>query len=372
MKLACIYWSTSSVGGIDTHLNTLRTAALQVGDSFDILHAKSWVTKRPKLFAERQWIRGGDTRIWVDGEFSHHPKQVVGSIKWLESNYDAVIFGFICPHKTKAYPEPDFLPIYNVKLPKVAWVMDGYWHEYSEWATPLLNRLSGVLCPQESYASPLRALGCKNLKISCFPFMPKLGKILPKEKKPLLVWPNQWKDIKGVRYFLKCIPNISERVDIELYSNGIRYYQSRKEDFWLEAIGEDKFQGFDGNGRATFFGNVERHVIVDAYQRAWFTCNLQGMTARNQTYKLGSYNNTEVEALFYGACPILHNSTLQTALPKECYIAVDSAEEIPKAIQQGISSGFALSGSRRKLAREFVLDTHLASKRYQDTRDLLN
>lgn len=371
MRIACVYWTTSSVGGIATHLNSLRTAAMRNGDIFDILHTSVWKTKTPTLFKERQWIRGGDTRIWVDGEFSHHPARVKEAVKWIETNYDAILFGFICPHKRKDYPDPDFLPLYDADVPKAAWVMDGYWHDYAEWAEPLLERLEGVLCPQESYASPIRELGYKKLVISPFPFVPALGKRLPKDKQPLLIWPNQWKDIKGIRYFLKIVPEIPKQVNIELYSNGIRYYQSRTEDFWKAAVGEDKFQGFNGSGRATFFGNIDLPEITKVYQRAWFTCNLQGMTAKNATYKLGSYNNTEMEALYYGACPILHSTAKGTALPRDVYLTVETAEEIPVVVAKALKDGFALDPERRGKAAQFVLDRHLASKRYEDVRSLL-
>lgn len=366
MKIACVYWYTSSVGGIATHLNSLRTAAIKAGDRFDILHSRDWKTKQPTIFKERQWVRGGDTNIWVDGEIP----QTEAAARWLEKNYDAICFGFICPHQTKAYPEPKFLPIYNTSLPKVAWVMDGYWPEYSHWAIPLLPKLKGVLCPLESYASPLRELGVQKLKISPFPFQPALGKREPKSAQPLLIWPNQWKDIKGLRYFLEAVPNLPKSVQVELYSNGIRYYQWRETELWTNAVKEDRFKGYGGNGRAVFFGNVDIPEIIKAYQRAWFTVNLQGITAKHATYRKGSYNNTEVEALYYGACPILHSSTLQTDLPKEAYLTVGSGDEIPAVVREALKTGFALDPKRRKLAREFVLDKHLASKRYQELRDL--
>src|SRR5262245_41115563 len=104
MRIACVYWYTSSVGGIATHLNHLRSAAISAGDKFDILHCRNWKTKQPTLFPQRCWVRGGDTRIWVDGEIP----QTEEAALWLKQNYDAVYFGFICPHPTKAYPDPDF------------------------------------------------------------------------------------------------------------------------------------------------------------------------------------------------------------------------------------------------------------------------
>lgn len=366
MRIACIYWSTSSVGGIATHLNSLRSAAIREGDRFDILHSRDWKGKSPTVFKERQWIRGGDTKIWVDGEV---PQTSEGA-KWLESNYDVILFGFICPHETKAYPEPKFLALYDARLPKAAWVMDGYWDDYSHWAIPLLPKLSAVFCPLESYASPLVKLGAK-VTISAFPFQPQYGKTEKKSETPLLIWPCQWKNIKGVTQFLEQVPLLPENLEVDLYSNGIRYYQLRSQETWKKAVGQDLFQGFNGSGRATFYGNLDVPEVAKAYQRAWFTVNLQGMRSRKETYRRGSYNNTEVEALFYGACPILHSSTLQTDLPRDVYLSVDKAEQIPEAISEAIKNGFALDAARRRRARDFVIVKHLASNRYQDMRRLL-
>ena len=367
MRIAIIYWKTSSVGGIATHLNSLRTAGIVAGDKIDILHSDNWKRKTPTLFPERKWIRGGDTKIWVDGEIPQDEK----AARWLEENYDAVVYGFICPHPTKAYPEPAFLPLYDISLPKVAFVMDGYWADYEVWAKPLLEKLDYVFCPLESYALPLRKLGVKNLVISPFPFQPKHGRGEEKSEEPLLIWPCQWKNIKGITQFLRVIPELPEELKIELYSNGIRYYQLRTTDEWNRAVEIDTFDGYNGDGRAIFFGNVDIPEITAAYQRAWFTVNLQGMTTKKETYRRGSYNNTEVEALWYGALPILHSSTKGTDLPTEVYLAVDKAEEIPLVISEFIKSGFALDEKRRAKAREFVREKHLASARYKDLRSRL-
>jgi hypothetical protein len=369
MRIACVCWWTSSVGGIATHMNSLRLAALRYGDTFDILHCRNWKRKSPRLFPGRQWIHGGDTKIWVDGEIP----QTEAAARWLEANYDALCFAFICPHKRKDYPEPDFLPIYDCRLPKVAWVTDGYWDEYAEWATPLIPKLKGILLPVDSYANPLRKLGVTNFLISPQPFQPAHGPRRDKDSRPLLVWPNQWKDIKGLRYFLLSVPSLPPKVRVELYSCGVRYYQWRTEEIWLNAVGEDRFQRHHGRGRAVYYGNVDLPEITKVYQRAWFTVNLQGITIKdkNETYRYGSYNYTEVEALYYGACPILHSSTGQTDIPKDAYLSVSKGEEIPDVVKTALKDGFALDPKRRQRAKEFVLDRHLASRRYLDLRRLL-
>lgn len=370
MRIACIYWFTKSVGGIATHLNTLRAAAIRNGDTFDILHSLNWKRKVPQLFPERKWVHGGDTCIWVDGEIPTGKDNAEESARWLEQNYDAVVFGFICPHKRKDYPEPEFVPVFDCKLPKVAYVMDGYWEEYAEWAEPLLPKLDAVLCPLESYAAPLKALGV-NVVISPFPFKPRLGKIEPRATRPLLIWPNQWKEIKGVSAFIESVPKLPKNVDVELYSTCIRYFQLRHEQRWRDAVGKDLYAPeYSGQGRATYIGNVDLPEIAKAMQRAWYTVNLQGMKARKETYKTGSYNNTEVEALFYGACPILHESTLQTDLPKEVFAPVASADDIPEVVRE-LSAGWAVDPKRQRLARDFVLGKHYYINRYEDLRGLL-
>lgn len=370
MKVACVYWWTSSVGGIATHLNALRSAAIKVGDQFDILHSKNWKTKSPQLFKERQWVRGGDTNIWVDGELPHHPNNIQESIDWLEENYDAIYFGFACPHPTKAYPTPDFLPLFDTNLPKVSGVTDGYFEEYREWGIQCLSKVKAILVVQPTYREPLLKAGLKNVRVSLAPFNPMTGKLHPRSKTPLLVWPNQWKNIKGINEFLDAVPNVPKSVRIEMYSNGIRYYQLRTEERWRNAVDKDLFQGYNGNGRATFYGNVDHPEIVKVFQRAWITVNLQGLRSRKPAYQKGSYNLTEVEALYYGACPILHESAVNTLLPREVYLTTKDGTDIPELIRDGLKSGFFQSEKRRKQAREFVLENHLASKKYRELKGL--
>jgi hypothetical protein len=376
MRIAIIYWRMiHSVGGIAIHLNRLRDAAIRHGDTCHILVSDSQ-RRKPRIYPERKWIRGGDTNIWICGEAHHHPWLVKRTIRWLEANYDAVVFGYPCPHRTTYYPSPDFLPIYDVKLPKVAWVMDGYWEMYRHWAKTAISKLDGILCPLATYAQPLRDDGITvPVRISAFPFWPQSGSLPPKSERPLIVWPNQWKDIKGIRPFIEEIPRIHEYcegiTDFELYSCGIRYYQLRSSACWRNAVGRDLFKAHHGRGVATYYGNVDHPTALNAIQRAWFTVNLQGCGTKQAPYKRGSYNNTEVEALYYGACPVLHRSASKTALPDDVYQRVRHAGDLPSVIHDSIHDGFALDPKRRQRARDFVLDVHLASSRYLEMREML-
>ena len=370
MRIACVYWWCHSVGGIGTHLNSIRKAAIDYGDKFDILHSMPWKNKKPKVFDKRKWVLGGDTRIWIDGEIPQNEY----AAKWLEKNYDAVVFGYLCPNKTKKYKEPDFLHIYNIKLPKVAWVMDGYFDRYPEWSKSLPSKLLAVFCPLEQYAKPLKNAGVKTV-ISAFPFHPLKGKRPKRSDKPLLVWPNQWKEIKGVTKFLEIVPDLPEDTAVELYSTGIRYFQLRHTDTWRNAVDKDIYHlggdKYNGKGRAIYVGNVDVPDMHKSLCRAWYTCNLQGMKSKINTYSSGSYNNTEVEALYYGALPILHNSGLKTALPPSTCLWVSSPGDIPQVVRDANRDKYALDPERQKLGKEFVMDTHLASHRYLDVRRVL-
>lgn len=371
MRLAIVYWQmVGQVGGIATHLNTLRAGALRAGDACDILVSGPRVSQTPGLFPERKAVKGKDNWIWADGVLPHHPANVEASVRFLERNYDAVLFGSPCPTETKAYPVPLFRPVYDVRLPAAMFVMDGYWDTYAEWADPLVCKVAAVLCPLDSYAAPVRARHPgTDVVISPFPFAPRTGRTAPKAATPLLVWPNQWKGIKGVKEFVGAVPNLTAAgCAVEMYSCGIEYYQMRQTPEWKAAVGRDEFGGFHGAGAATYKGNVELPVVWEAVQRAWFTCNLQGMKTRKDSYRRGSYNNTEVEALWYGACPVLHSSTRRTVLPADVYVTVDRADEIPAAVSGAAKSGFALDPARTARAREFVLDTHFYVDRYADLR----
>jgi hypothetical protein len=323
-----------------------------------------------KLFSERKWVYGGDTRIWIDGNAPHGEK-VKETAKWLNENYDAVFFSFICPHPCKTCPEPIFLNLYKrLKIPMLTTVPDGYWDKYAEWGKLCFPYLKAVVTLMDSYAATLPE--SLNAHVIPVPFLPIPGKPVPRSEEPLIAWTNQWKNIKGITEFLSIVPELDESIQLELYSSGIRYYQLRTTEVWKNAVGQDTFTSkYSGHGRGTYYANVDLHEIARVYQRAWFTCSLQGMKTNKKAYKKGSYNNAEVEALFYGACPILHESTLNAGIPEDCFLPVASEKEIPDAIHSAIKSGFAIDPERQQRARRYVCGRHWASKKYQELKQLI-
>jgi hypothetical protein len=368
MRIAAIYWPTSSVGGINTLFESLRKEAHNQGDEFDVLRCGNLKTIKPEKFAQPELIRGGDTFITIHGDCSHHPDQIEGTIKFLEANYDAVYFGYLCPHENKAYgSDPVFMPMYTeLKLPKVACIVDAYWDTYADWAIPCFPHLKRVLVSQPAYAEPLLKLGMPVQAIKA-----PIGVVPVKsERSPdsLTVWTSQWKTIKGIDKLLPHIPAISEESKVELYSNGILYYQIRTEDVWKAAVGKDHFKGFDGHGKAEFFGYVETHQIPEILARSWFMIDLQGIgKPKHEAYRNGAYNYTTIEALLYGSMPILHDQALKSDIPKDLYIAVSDPKDIPYMIKT--MSADALNPVRQIQARRWVMETHSAKKMYDTVKE---
>jgi len=374
MKIAAIYWPTSSVGGINSVLVALRKEAEKRGDTFDVIRCGNQKTITPKMFSEPQLIRGGDTFITIHGECSHHPDQVSGAIRFLEENYNALYFAYICPHANKAYgDDPVFLPIYtDVKLPKVTFITDAYWETYKDWAMLCLPHVKKTLVTQPAYAEPLLKYGLPVQAIDA-PIFPVNTSLVDREKYPLVVWTSQWKNIKGITKLMPVIPEITRdnKIKMEMYSNGILYYQMRETEEWKKAMGKDHFKGYDGDGYADFFGYVNLEDIPLILKRSWFMIDLQGIgNPKYKAYTNGAYNITTIEALLYGSCPILADQAKRSIIPSEFFLTVEDAREIPDLIKKNLD--FATDPERVKAAQDWVLERHSALNMYQQVIDALN
>jgi len=363
MRIAVLYWPTTSVGGIASDLLNLRSCALRKGHTFDVYRSGDLSTIEPRKFRERKLIRGGDSFIHIDGEASHASRQVRYSADMLNRNYDIVILGFLCPHPKKEIPEPRFLELLTrLKMPIVGRVTDGYFDTYAEWGkqTLALCQRSTVVVP--SYAKPLTDREITNFEIYRAPFDAEAyGIDLEAKRSPteLTIWPSQQKNIKGWNPFLEMLAEIPG--DVEIYNCGIRYYQTRTSDEWIRGIGKNNFHPeFGGLGRHTYFGwQTLDHMRSEVYPRAWFMVDFQGMgKPRYEAYRLGSYNHTTVEALWYGMLPVLYHTSMNAGLPPEVFFAVEEARDFitdhDRALEQFHDA------TRLAQARQFVLDHHSA------------
>jgi hypothetical protein len=375
MRIAALYFPTSSVGGINSVLVALRSQALDEGDDFDVIESGAQATVSAEKFPAPTLIRGGDTFITIHGRASHHPAQIDYTVSWLERNYDALYFAYICPHPTKDYPEPLFLPLYTAcRLPKVAFITDAYWTTYEEWAARCLPHVERCFVTNPAYAEPILAAGYP-VEAAHTPFYPlPVDPEVGRAEEPYVVWTSQWKQIKCVNQFVPAIPAISTVAKLDLFSNGIRYYQMRcqnpdKRDplyaDWYRAVGTDHFGGpeFNGTGKADFYGYQPLEMIPNILSVAWWMFDWQGLRKpKHAAYLNGSYNCTAIEALYYGACPVLAEQARKSSLPKDTFLTISSPDQSAALIYE--SASFALNPDRQAHARDYVERVHHARVLY--------
>lgn len=366
MKIAVVHWSTSSVGGINTTFQTLREVAVARGDTFHILASDPQKSKKPGLLPARKKVRGGDTFITIDGYAPHHPSNWKASAEFLDKNYDLVITSYIAPHPTKAYgDQPLFLPLleylfHNGKR-MVGYIHDAYWETYKEFGELALPLMEKTMVCQKAYGDPLVAAGYP-VSPAFVPFYPLAADPVGIERDPNLVaWIPQWKNIKGINKFFTGLPDAADRgLRVEMYGNGIEYYKLRLKDEWRQRVGQDHFApGYSGTGPAQFFGCVDLTEIPNILSRASFMPDFQGHGAKWAAYKNGSYNHTIIEALYYGAVPVVHENMLKSDIPRELLLPVTNPEHWAEAV-----AGFDLGDFDRTRAREYVLDNHSAERLY--------
>lgn len=364
MRIACLYFPTSSVGGIATNVATLRAEAQRRGDTFHVLVCANQPTKSYKTHPTKL-IRGGDTFITVDGEASHHPSRSKYVAEKINANYDLVYLAFLCPHPTKAYgTEPVFLELLDrLELPIVGRISDGYFETYADWGHDTANHCQRIIVVNRQYVPEDFTTIHPNLPITVArPFDPVGPGYQENEQRRTswrsLVWISQWKAIKGIHRFLAMLPQIGG--DQDLFSNGILYYQLRTSPEWKAAIGPDLFKPeFSGDGKARFHGWCAMPVIRTALQAAWFMPEFQGLGRPSYAaYRNGSLNYTIVESLYYGATPVIPQMTIEgCGIPPEAAIGVrDYSDIIP-----------ALNGpraSRPDLGRDWVVENFAVQKVY--------
>lgn len=365
MRVAVLHWYTTSVGGIHTTLETLRAAALRRGDTFHVLRCDPRMRWTPGVYSSRRRVAGGDTFITVDGEVPHHPVNWRDSAEFIRRNYDIVLLSYICPHPTKAYgTKPLFEPLLaelSRHVPVVGYVHDAYWKTYAEWGELAMAYVDRTICNQRAYGEPLKAAGY-DVNIAYVPFEPfeECGRISRRNPKGV-VWTPQWKSVKGILKFFAGVPELSRRgFSVDLYGNGIEYYKLRKLPGWRQTVGRDEFAPqYSGKGAATFHGCVPLERVSTALRTAGFMCDFQGHAAKYTAYLNGGYNHTMLEAMYFGAVPVVHANTVKSGIPQDFLLPVEDLRGYPCAI-----SDYPLREYPRKRAREYVLDNHSPDKLY--------
>lgn len=361
MKIAVLHWSTSSVGGINTSLQTLRKVANDKGDIFHVFACDDQKTKKP-CNIESKLVRGGDTYILIDGYLPHHENNYRDSVKYLvDNNYDAVMTSYLCPHPTKDYgDEPVFekilQEIMNANIPIIGYIHDAYWDSYAEFGKVALQYTQKTMVAQKAYAQEHVNFGV-NIIPAFIPFTHFSGDYSGIERKYQGCWLPQWKAIKGIKKFVPTLVN--SKLPVELYSNGIEYYYERKKDYWKDIINKDYFADTQGNGIHNFYGTVPVQEVGRILSESSFMFDFQGHSAKYSAYLNGSYNHTILEALYYGAVPVVHKNMLKSGIPADCLITVDKIEDWISAVDN-----FDLDSYDREKAKRYVLENHSAEKLY--------
>lgn len=372
LRIACLHWLTTSVGGINTRLRTYREVADRQGDTFDVLVSANQRTKHPTLLPERKTIRGGDSFITIDGYAPHHEENVKHTAKWVKERYDVVMLSFLCPHPTKAYgDEPAFISLLGelkiARIPIIGYISDAYWDTYKEFGEATLKLCDKCYVTQTAYAAPLVKAGYR-VRPAYIPFIPVNEKLPDKKffQAQRVVWIAQWKNIKGIHQFYQGVPKLLKKgFDVRMYNSGIEYYKLRLLPEWKKIVGNDKFSPqYSGKGGASYYGWVPVEGRARILSTAGFMCDFQGHRAKFKAYSSGSYNNTTVEALYYGCVPVVHESVLKSQIPKDLLLPVADLKDYPDVIAR-----YDIRQYNRKQAREYVMDRHDAFRLYGNLFD---
>ena len=365
-KILALHPRISSVGGINTELVNMRKEAADNGHTFEVYETWPWKTFAFKHFDEPTNIRGGDTYILVDGKISHHTPYLRTAAAWINENFDSIFISCMCPRNNKAYREvgvnDDGTTMFNdlldlVHVPIVGRITDGYFSAYEEWGRRTMQQCVKTTCSRAYRPSIPEDAG--KVDLVEIPFLPtRTPAVDERSDIPVIVNVSQYKNVKGTVPMLEAIPLFNDDVDIDLYSCGILYYQLRTKDVWLNAVNNDFFKGFNGHGRADYYGYVDVETIPRILSEAWFGLDLQGWgrKGRYEAYKKGSLNNTGIEMLFYGCLPIVYETT---PIPDYLCAKVTTVEEIAEVVNSDKWRKIALDPLRQRLAREWVEENHM-------------
>jgi hypothetical protein len=361
MRVAVLLVKMTGISGIISEVLSLEAYGNKIGDEYTILSTHNWKSKGLELFEKRTPIRQGDVWAQVDGKISNARKFADENAAYLNLNFDRVLMIGSCPHPNKDYgTDPEFLDLLNkLQIPVVSRMCDGYYDTYKEWMDSTLDAIDHATIAY-SYRKTVEHLGIKGVHI---PFEPTEIAHDCRASYPAGVWLSQWKPIKGIIPFMKALPNI--QCDMDLYSCGIEYYNMRKKDMWLNAVDEDRFKGFDGRGRATYHGCVATQNIPYILAEAWYNVDLQGITkAKYKVYNDGSINTTGIEALWYGACPVVAENS---PIPDDLCIKVNK-DNIAERINDHLNRprDFMINPYRQEAARRYVKQNFLTEVVYND------
>ena len=362
MRIACIVFQSGTYTEVQREAETYRTKFREMGHGFDILFSTkaalldlgAFVSEKPSYIEGRY-----ESRILVDGAANHNPALAAGTGKWINSNYDAVLFIGLCPYPTRSYgTEPHWLELYKaIKIPKIGKIVDTM--PGTDWPKLAMAELDSVYYSQPAYVGD-----DTGAKILPTPFLiPSPGTPGLKTMNRSVIWSGGWNRVDGVVEFIHEIPKIAKHSDVSLVGIGSQYFRQRNKAHWKAAVGNDSYEELNGTGPATFHGASPSPGDTLGMYSAWAAVDLVGI-GRNVddsfTNFQGEYTTSMIEALYKGTWPVVSEQcALHSPIPKgflrRAVVEQGDLSGVIKTIDTPLS-GTALGVS----AREWVTDTHSA------------
>jgi glycosyltransferase involved in cell wall biosynthesis len=371
MRLAILCWDVAGPGGLNTFMHGIHKAAELDGDTCYRFHVSDWVAFDRRFYAGSKTKNMGHNHLTVEGDLSMAPAHIDSNARYLEKNFDVVILITLTPHPTKNQPDPIHIPfLAKINIPIYGCICDGLWPSYHDFAMATLAYTQlPLFSANRSYQTSIPPeVPSKNLPYFLLPD-PEIHRT---EGPTRLIWSSQWKPLKGIRLFLAALKSVRPDILIDLYGGGIDYFQTRSTHLFFDVVGENFVHTeYSGIGRAAYYGHVPLKAIPRALSKAHFMADWHGISPKFPAYTRGSYNNTLIEALYYGALPVLAEQMLNSDVPKEHFLTVSKSNCSRLGDLLADKTELARNPERAYAARQWVLRTHTAEIGYQQMREVL-
>lgn len=302
MKVGLILFPVWGAGGLATDVGHYRKILQKAGhtcDFWEIKYSKRWHKKKQPL----TYGTGLDGPQVKQGMLSITDDCLKDTIKIL-NEYDVLVFIHPCPHITDRYKcVENWKELYtetrgrkivrftDVFLDKLyPWILD-VTDTFEPWSTNLAqNRYVQQFIPE--------------CKLSTYPMaFDVTGVSFAKPND--VIWTCAWRGWKGIKQFVKALPDINGSV--ELYGSGREFRQMRKE-------------GTLPKGR-TMHGAVHPKQIITALRRSRISVDLTGFSKKYY----GHNNRSFYEPMFFGTVLAAQGVMAEPNgdLPVDCFWHVD-------------------------------------------------
>lgn len=371
MKIAILCWDVAGPGGLNTFMHGIHEAAEAVHDTCARFHMSEWKAFDRRFYVGSRSKPMGHNILTVEGDLSYHPKHIDENAAYINKVFDVVLLITLTTHPTKNQPEPVHIPfLAKIHKPIYACICDGLWPVYHDFAMATLPYITTPLfSANPSYTTAIPPeIPSVDLPYFLLPD-PDIQRV---DGPARLMWSSQWKPLKGIRQFLSALKSVRPETLVDLYGSGIEYFQTRSTHLFFDVVGENFVHPeYSGIGRAGYYGHVPLEDIPRALAKSTFMADWHGISPKFPAYTKGSFNNTLIEALYYGAMPVLAEQMLKSAVPPEFFLTVNKSTADRLGDLLADKSTVATDPERRYAAKRWVLETHTAEIGYRKMREVM-